>query len=120
MTDRGKTMPKKGKTVPKKGKTVPDKKQNDPLIDALIELEKDQKKALLRCTEEPETPPVEVDDCCLCGSQSYILSYSRDEAARDLYDCGWRVFSSEEYQTTGLMCPKCIGKEVTRRLGGGE
>lgn len=99
---------------------MPKKKQNEPLIEALIELEKDQQKALLRCTGDPPVPAVEVDDCCVCGAQSFIESRTRKAAADRLYESGFRVFSSEEYQTTGLMCPKCIGKEVTRRLGGGE
>lgn len=92
----------------------------DRIIDLIVEIEKDQDKALARCVAAPEPPPMVVDDCCVCGESPNTDSLTTAGAVKQLKAQGFRVFQCDNHQVKGLMCPTCIGQAITYRLDGGD
>lgn len=46
-------------------------------------------------------------ECWVCGKKDSERDCTLTQYAKGLYDEGWRVISSEKYQTLGIACPRC-------------
>ena len=67
-----------------------------------------QIKDLAHYLDPPEERPWSVDVCCLCSTSAECQGTTEEEAAKDLYNQGWRNLECEYYSVVGLMCPGCI------------
>ncbi len=47
-------------------------------------------------------------ECFVCMEKDSDRDKTATHYARELYQAGWRVVSSEKFQTIGILCPECV------------
>lgn len=54
-------------------------------------------------------------ECCFCNEVIEFEDESDEKAVEYMEEQGWRIISSEVYQTTGLACSVCVSAETVHR-----